>query len=155
MEIIGEKLKTSREEKGLSQEEVAEDLKISIDEINNLEAGNQKAFEDIFLLKKLIYDYAKYLGLDYDDLIEEFNEFMFTYTSRIPVAAIEKFSKEKELEEDKKPALSPYTIKHRKNNKKIIILAAIVVVIISIVIALVIINNNKVRDNNSTLAALI
>ena len=155
MEIIGEKLKTSREEKGLSQEEVAEDLKVSVTDVKNLEEGNQKAFEDIFMLKKLIYDYAKYLGLDYDNLIEEFNEFMFTYTSRIPVAAIEKISKEKEKEEDNKPALSPYTIKHKKNNKKLIIIASIVVVLIALTITFICAKNNQVKDNNSTLAALI
>ena len=41
---------------------------------------------------------------------EEFNEFMFTYTSRIPVAAIEKISKEKEKEEDN----NEYILRYKK-----------------------------------------
>lgn len=155
MEIIGEKLKASREENGLSQEEVAEDLKVTAKDIENLEKGDQKAFEDIFMLKKLIYDYAKYLGLDYEDLIEEFNEFMFEYTSRIPVAAIEKYSKVKVEEEEKIPALSPYTIRHKKDNRRLIIIIIVLLLAIATVITLITVNNNKTNNNNNTLAALI
>ena len=155
MEVIGEKLKASREEKGLSQEEAAEDLKVTVKDIENLEKGDQKAFEDIFMLKKLIYDYAKYLGLNYENLIEEFNEFMFEYTSRIPVAAIEKYSKAKEEEEEKIPALSPYTIRHNKSKKRLMIVAIAVLFVIVAVLAVLTINNNKINSNNNTLAALI
>ena len=42
MEVIGEKLKASREEKGLSLEEVSEDLKIDIKDLENIEIGNRK-----------------------------------------------------------------------------------------------------------------
>ena len=52
MEIIGEKLKASREEKGLSLEEVSEDLNIKVEDLNNIELGNKSAFEDIYFLKK-------------------------------------------------------------------------------------------------------
>ena len=54
MEIIGEKLKASREEKGLSLEEVSEDLNIKVEDLNNIELGNKSAFEDIYFLKKSI-----------------------------------------------------------------------------------------------------
>ena len=96
MEVIGEKLKASREEKGLSLEEVAEDLKMPISDLSNIEKGDRKAFADIYILKKGIYDYAKYLGLDYESLIEEFNEYVFEYTSKIPTDVIERISKQKE-----------------------------------------------------------
>ena len=71
MEVIGEKLKASREEKGLSLEEVSEDLKIEVKELKNIESGNRKAFDDVFVVKQYIYEYAKYLGLDYEKLIDE------------------------------------------------------------------------------------
>ena len=118
MEVIGEKLKSSREEKGLSLEEVSEDLKIEIKDLKNIESGNRKSFDDVFILKKYIYEYAKYLGLDYDKLVEEFNEFMFEYTSKIPTDVIERISKQKEKEEMGKAALSPYTIIKEKSYKK-------------------------------------
>ena len=74
MEVIGEKLKASREEKGLSLEEVSEDLKIDIKDLENIEIGNRKYFDDVYSLKNYIYEYAKYLGLDPETLVEEFNE---------------------------------------------------------------------------------
>jgi cytoskeletal protein RodZ len=156
MKIIGEKLKSSREESGLSQKEVAEDLKVSVADIENVEVGNQKAFPDIFLFKKLIYDYAKYLGMNYEELMEEFNEYMFEYTSRIPVAAIEKISKERELAEQSKPALSPYTIMNRKNKRRnIIIIVLSILLVISLATTIIVIRNNRQNNNSSTLAALI
>ena len=122
MEVIGEKLKASREEKGLSLNEVSEDLNIDMKELEELESGNRDAFSDIFVLKKYIYDYAKYLGLDYEQLIEDFNEFVFECTSKIPTDVIERISKQKEKEEEKEEAKSPYTIIPKDNkNKKIII----------------------------------
>lgn len=156
MKIIGEKLKSSREESGLSQKEVAEDLKVAVTDIENVEIGNQKAFADIFLFKKLIYDYAKYLGMNYEELMEEFNEYMFEYTSRIPVAAIEKISKEKELQEQSKPALSPYTILNKKNKRRnIIIIVLSILLVASLVTTIIVVRNNRQNNSNSTLAALI
>lgn len=134
MKNIGEKLKTSREEKGLSQDEVSEDLKISVTDLNNIEQGNKEKFKDNYLLKKYIYDYSKYLGLDSDAIIEEFNEFMFEFTSRIPTDVIDRINEQKEEEEKNKQALSPYTIDNRsiddKRKKVIIVLISIVVIII-------------------------
>lgn len=52
MKVIGEKLKTSREEKGLSLEEVSEDLKIKVEDLKNIELGNKDSFQDIYFLKK-------------------------------------------------------------------------------------------------------
>lgn len=142
MKAIGEELKSSREEKGMSLDEVSNDLNITIEELTNLEEGNKSYFTDIYLLKKYIYVYAKYLGLDYDHFISEFDEFMFEYTSKIPVDVIERISKQKEIEEAKKEALSPYTInKNRKYNKKNIIIIGLFLILIIAVIAIFIINN--------------
>ena len=80
MKEIGEKLKLTRENMGISQEEVAEDLKVTKEQIDNIEEGNIKAFKDIYSLKFFVRDYSKYLGLDYDSMIDEFNEYLFDYT---------------------------------------------------------------------------
>ena len=84
MKEIGEKLKNARESIGVSIEEASEDLKISPSQITDIENGNVESFQDVFNLKYFIRDYAKYLGLDYEDMVDEFNEYMFEYTSKIP-----------------------------------------------------------------------
>ena len=154
MEVIGEKLKSSREEKGLSLEEVSEDLKIEVKDLKNIESGNRKSFDDVFVVKQYIYEYAKYLGLDYDKLVEEFNEFMFEYTSKIPTDVIERISKQKEVEEKNKGALSPYTIVNRRNYKKPIIIGIVILLlIISIFVIFKIREDNN--QNDIVLSALI
>lgn len=155
MEVIGEKLKTSREEKGLSLEEVSEDLKIGVKDLENIEVGNRKSFNDVYLLKNYIYEYAKYLGLDCDQLIEEFNEFMFEYTSKIPVEVIERISKQKEKEEMSKNALSPYTITTRKSNKKIVVIVLIVALALVSVFAIFYTTRQNERTDDIALSAFI
>jgi len=153
MEVIGEKLKASREEKGLSLEEVSEDLKIEVKDLKDIESGNRKSFDDVFTLKNYIYDYSKYLGLDSEKIIEEFNEYIFEYTSRIPSDAIERISKQKEEEEKEKGAMSPYTIVDRKNYKKeILIVAGIIILIIAMIIIFKVTGDTK---NDLVLSAFI
>ena len=143
MEVIGEKLASSREEKGLSLEEVSEDLNIPIKDLENIEKGNRNAFSDIYVLREEIYNYAKYLGLDYENLVDEFNEYMFEFTSKIPTEAIEKISKQKEIEESKN-ILSPYSkVENKKSYKKIIIIALISILLIGICTFVVIKNKDK------------
>ena len=103
---IGEVLKESREQNGVSIEEAAEDLNYKVSQLEAIESGNYKTFKDIFLLKCMITDYAKYLGLNSEQIIDEFNEYVFESTSKIPIDDIEKASKAKE-KEDK--IASPYT----------------------------------------------
>ena len=155
MEVIGEKLKASREEKGLSLEEVSEDLKIDIKDLENIEIGNRKYFDDVYSLKNYIYEYAKYLGLDPETLVEEFNEFMFEYTSKIPVDVIERISKQKEKEEMSKGALSPYTIINRKSSKKIIAIVLIIIAILISIFTVFYVTNKEKKSNELVLSALI
>lgn len=129
MKNIGLKLKDKREENGLSIEEVAEDLKMRPSQIISIEEGNTEDFKDVFYLKYFIRDYAKYLGLDSDRIIDEFNEYLFDITSKIPVDLINQAKKEKK---DTDKTVSPYT---KENNrikvpKLIIGLLAIVVLVV-------------------------
>ena len=96
MKEIGEKLKAAREEHGVSVDEAAEDLNLRASQIENIEKGNLKVFKDVFYLKSFIRSYAKYLGLDEDAIMDEFNEYFFEETSKIPIAEIEKASRAKE-----------------------------------------------------------
>jgi cytoskeletal protein RodZ len=131
---IGEALKEARESIGITIEEAANDLKLKPSQIENIESGNKDAFQDVFYLKYFIRDYAKYLGLDYEDMIDEFNEFLFDYTSKISLDDIKKAKKQVENNEKKeeKKVVSPYTYERKKNNiiSPIIIYILIVIVLI-------------------------
>ena len=112
MKDIGERFKETREGMEISIEEVSEDLKTKVDTIQNLEDGNMDYFKDITTLKTLIREYSKYLGLDKDAMIDDFNEYLFDYTSRISLEEIMSAKKSEQIEEEKK-IQSPYTIEHK------------------------------------------
>ena len=95
MKEIGEKLKEAREKNGVSKEEAASDLNLRVSQIDNIEEGNLKAFKDVFYLKCFVRDYAKYLGLDEEAIMDEVNEYFFESTSKIPIEEIKKASMEK------------------------------------------------------------
>lgn len=129
---IGELLREEREVMGVTTEEAAADLNVQPSQIENIEIGNREVFKDVFELKKIIRDYSKYLGLDPEKIEDEFNEFVFEYTSKIPIAEIEKASLEKKKEQESKKVMkSPYT----KMEKKKINIIPIVVIILLILIS--------------------
>ena len=70
MKEIGEKLKSSRESIGVTIEEVATDLKVKKEILEAIENGDKEPFKDIFYLKDLLKNYSKYLGLDYDKIVD-------------------------------------------------------------------------------------
>lgn len=139
MKEIGIKLMETRESMGISIEEAAEDLKVKKNQIENIEQGNMDAFKDIFYLKYFIRDYSKYLGLDHEAMVDEFNEYLFDYTSKISIEDIKQVkNKDKQEEKNEEPKImSPYTIERKDPNgkKKIIFFGAIgALVIIAIII---------------------
>lgn len=140
MKEIGEALKEARENIGLSLEEVANDLKLRPSQIENIENGNIEAFKDIFYLKSLIRDYAKYLGLSYDDMVDEFNEYLFDHTSRISLNDIKKAKKKaQKKEKNTNRVASPYTIEKRYSlsAKNILIILVIILIIIGTILLLI------------------
>ena len=151
MKNIGLKLKEKREENGLSIEEVAEDLKMRPSQITNIEEGKKDDFKDIFYLKYFIRDYAKYLGLDSEKIIDEFNEYLFDETSKIPIDIIEQAKKEKK--EDTEELSSPYTKKEKNKIKIPKIIIGLFILIILIIVGYIIASNykgNDFSDNNIT-----
>lgn len=134
---IGSLLKKTREDTGISIEEAGKDLDIKSVILDNIENGNIGCFKDIYLLKDYIKNYAKYLGLDDDKLINEFNEYMFEYTSKIPVKEIEeKMVEQQKLEETQEIKISsPYTEDNGKYKSKFyIFLTAVIIILIGLAI---------------------
>ena len=149
MKNIGLKLKNKREDNGLSIEEVAEDLKMRPSQIISIEEGRTDDFKDVFYLKYFIRDYAKYLGLDSERILDEFNEYLFDITSKIPTDLIEKAKRDKK---ETQSTYSPYTKESKKIRvpKLVIGLFAVIVVII---VGYFIVSNykgNDFSDNNIT-----
>ena len=147
MKEIGEALKEARENTGLSLEEVSSDLKLRPSQIENIESGNIDAFKDVFYLKYFIKEYAKYLGLSYDELIDDFNEYLFDYTSKISLDDIKKAKKKADKKDKKQKRIaSPYTIERRKRiNFKIglIIILVIIACLLSIFIVKTVADSTK------------
>lgn len=131
MKEIGERLKETRESMGISIEEAAEDLKIKQKQLIDIEEGNRDAFKDVYYLKYFIRDYSKYLGLDYEAMVEDFNEFVFDYTSKISIDDIKKASNKNKEKNKVKKIVSPYTIDKEKEKKlpKSVIIGIIVALI--------------------------
>lgn len=155
MKEIGESFKEARETIGISKSEVIKDLNLTESQLDNLEDGNINAFKDVFFLKETIKKYAKYLNLDEDDLLDKFNDFMFNYTSRIPVEEILEQTREINLQESKNTEnkiVSPYTLKrNRKNGIKYALIYIVSVIILVILVILIVkyFTDREVKNLNS------
>lgn len=148
MKDIGQSFKEAREKIGISKEEVMKDLNITMGQLDNLEDGNANAFKDVFFLKDLVKKYAIYLNLDDDEIISMFNDFIFGYTSRIPVEDILEQTREIKILERKQnvdKVSSPYTKirKERKVNKTLIIIIGVIVVSIILIISVIAYAKNR------------
>ena len=106
MKEIGEYLKKERRKNSIGISEASEDLKIEAQLLEAIEEGNYKAFKDVFELKNSIRIYAKYLGLNVDKILDEFNDFIFEKTSRI---SLDDIKNAKNSEDKNKRIASPYT----------------------------------------------
>ena len=153
MKEIGNVFKEKREEIGIKIPEAANDLEITVSQLENLEDGNINAFKDIFFLKDLIKKYAKYLNVEEDEIMNEFNEFIFDFTSKIPVNEIEEKIKEIEKEnekEDRNRISSPYTKKKVKKAKMqpVLIYSIITVTLVSLTLILLNIFLSKKHELN-------
>ena len=131
---IGELLKNARESSGVSIEEAASDIQLKSVILENIESGNIGCFKDIAELKGYLTSYAKYLGLDAQDVLDKFNEYMFEYTSRIPLKEIEKKVAQLNKEKDVDKVVSPYTKPGKKFKKSTYYLIYVVSIFVLIVI---------------------
>lgn len=145
MKELGEYLKRTRIGNGVSLTEACEDLDLSTSHLENIESGNVRAFKDVYELKESVKLYAKYLGLDSDKVVDEFNGFLFQHTSKISLDDIRAAQKKKEEEDEQKRVKSPYTIEHKeKKDFWPIIYIAVGILLLILIIYIVISNINKV-----------
>ena len=146
MKEIGLRLKLKREENGVSIEEAASDLNMRVSQLKSIEEGRKDDFKDVFSLKYFIRDYAKYLGLDGEEAIDDFNEYLFEQTSKISLEEIEEAKKEKEMREKDLKILSPYT-KTSKDKKRIFIFSVVMIILCFIIlIGYILVRNQNKSD---------
>lgn len=132
MNEIGEMLSSAREKNGVSIEEASVDLDIKVVVLENIENGNIGGFKDIFILKEYIRKYAKYLNLDPEKVIDAFNEYLFEYTSKIPLKAIEKAVQEKNGDKTEEEKIkSPYTqVKNKHKSFKYVLIYILIALLV-------------------------
>ncbi|MBR6949407.1 MAG: helix-turn-helix domain-containing protein [Bacilli bacterium] len=142
MKDLGAYLKRVRVSNGVNIAEAAEDLEISVAELENIEAGNVKAFKDLYDLKDYIKMYSKYLGLDSDKVVDEFNNFLFDHTSKISLDEIKNAQVKEKVEEELNKVRSPYTIEVKEKSYALPIFFIAVLVILIILIAIYVVVNS-------------
>ena len=156
MKEIGEKLKKTRESMGISIDEVAQDLKIRASQIEKMESGNKEAFKDVFYLKMFIKNYAKYLGLDEDEIIEEFNDYLFDFTSKINLDDIKKAEKDKIKKEKNIKTVkisSPYTVmkNQQRTVPRFLIVGGIILLLVIIIYVIVLLVTKDDKEVTNTI----
>jgi len=139
MKELGEYLKETRINNGVSIDEAAQDLNIDSFLLESIEDGNSRAFKDVLSMKDIVRDYAKYLGLKPEEVIDEFNDYMFEKTSKISLQDILDAEKEQKDKQEKKIA-SPYTIVVQKKKDRKPIFYVIIFFILLILSVLLIFN---------------
>jgi len=133
---IGNDFKQARSSSSISIEEASADTDIPVEALEQIENGSIGSFKDIFKLKGYLQTYAKYLGLDASKVIDEFNEYMFEYTSKIPLDKLEKkMEEQKKNEEEDDIVVSPYLKpKEEVSIKKYIIIAIVSIIVVAAVL---------------------
>lgn len=150
MKELGEFLKDTRLQNGVSIEEAAEDNELSISQLENIENGNIRAFKDVYKLKEYIKTYAKYLGINPNDVVEEFNDFLFEHTSKISLDDILEAKKKYDTEKEEKKIKSPYTKEYKKKfnyRPFIFVISFIAIIVLIIYFILSIIRKDDIHSN--------
>ncbi len=153
MKELGSYLRRTRIENGVNLEEAADDMNISVTQLENIENGNTRAFKDIYKLKQYVKMYAKYLSLNPDKVVDEFNDFLFEHTSKICLDDIKNERDRQEQKETVERIKSPYTIEHKEkiNWAPIIITIASIVLFFSLVVFIILHNVSKTPPRSSEL----
>ena len=142
MKELGYYLQDTRRSNGVSLEEAASDLNVDVSYLENIESANVRAFKDVYYMRELVKEYAKYLGLSEDKIQDEFNDFLFEHTSKISLDDIMEAKKKKDEEErldNTKKIQSPYTKEYKRKVKKLPFVLAGVIFLLAIIISIVVI----------------
>ncbi len=143
MKELGSYLKEVRESNGVSIDEAADDLDIDVFLLESLEDGNIRAFKDVLGIRDIVKAYSKYLGLKSEEVLDEFNDFLFEHTSKISLNDI--LEAEKEEKNKSKEIHSPYTYTKKKkiSHSKLKLLAIWVLFIFALIIFFVVLYRPK------------
>ena len=156
MKELGEYLKRTRISNGVSLTEACEDLDFSTTQLENIESGNVRAFKDVYELREDVKNYAKYLSLDADKVVDEFNGFLFQHTSRISLEDIRAAQKKKEELLEEKRVKSPYTIEYKEKISFWPVLSVLIaIVFITLIVLLIVSNLNKHEDRTDELKSYV
>ena len=142
MKELGYYLEDTRRSNGVSLEEAASDLNVDVSYLENIESANVRAFKDVYYMRELVREYAKYLGLSEEKIQDEFNDFLFEHTSKISLDDIMEAKKKKDEEErldNTKKIQSPYTKEYKRKVKKLPFVLAGVIFLLAIIISIVVI----------------
>ena len=142
MKELGYYLEDTRRNNGVSLEEAASDLNVDVSYLENIESANVRAFKDVYYMRELVKEYAKYLGLSEEKIQDEFNDFLFEHTSKISLDDIMEAKKKKDEEErldNTKKIQSPYTKEYKRKIKKLPFVLAGVIFLLAIIISIVVI----------------
>ena len=142
MKELGYYLEDTRRSNGVSLEEAASDLNVDVSYLENIESANVRAFKDVYYMRELVREYAKYLGLSEEKIQDESNDFLFEHTSKISLDDIMEAKKKKEEEErleNTKKIQSPYTKEYKRKVKKLPFVLAGVIFLLAIIISIVVI----------------
>lgn len=153
---LGNMLKEARINNGVSMKEASEDLNLREVILQNIEEGNIGAFKDVHKLRDDISSYAKYLGLDSSEVIDEFNEYLFEYTSKIPLKEIEKKVMEMNHKNDEEIKVnSPYSKPMKKYPQKYYYIIYAIIVVFIILVVLWSIRQITVKNNETTVVSYV
>ena len=151
MKELGEYLRQTRISNGVSITEACEDLEFSTSHLENIESGNVKAFKDVYELKESVRAYAKYLGLNPDKVMDEFNNFLFQHTSKISLDDI--LAAQKKKEEEERKVKSPYTKEYKeKVNLWPLVYVVVGIVVLFILVYIIVSSINKVPERVNELS---
>lgn len=142
MKELGFYLQDTRRSNGVSLEEAAADLNVDVSYLENIESANVRAFKDVYYMRELVKEYAKYLGLSSLKIQDEFNDFLFEHTSKISLDDIMEAKKKKEEEEKQektKKIQSPYTKEYKRKIKKLPFVLAGIIFLLAIIISIIVI----------------
>jgi len=117
MASLGEQLRSARESKNISLEDVANDVKISKRYLKALEDGNYSEFPAQTYIKGFLSNYAKYLGLD-------------------PKAVLVQYSKLMLPQDDETENSTPKRVQRRVATKRVALLVSILVFALCCLVAI-------------------
>ncbi len=155
MKELGDYLKRVRISNGVNLTEACEDLGFSTAQLENIESGNVRAFKDVYELRDFVKNYAKYLGLDSEKIVDEFNGFLFQHTSKISLEDIRQAQKKKEELLNEKKIKSPYTMEYKEKVQLWpVIYITLGVFFLSLIVYLVMSNANKAPERTDELSGI-